>query len=373
MSTGSLTDRAGLRRAIRDKGAGGPMAVRAIRAEIRSVLTLAGCPGCFLSAGMLRLSIPSSFLFPLTGLLLGLSGCATTDKPGSPSSRNTRDKTVQLQIFLDSRNFGPGVVDGREGEFTAKALTAYRQAHQLPESSLPDLSEIVPYTSYTVTPEDVAALGSMAQEPAEIARQKRLPYVGLGELVAERFHTTRGFIAELNPGRTIDSLPAGSVLRVPNISRPFQVESFPSGYAAAPVSAAVGRRVIVDTSYRMLEVRDGGRVIAAFPITPGSTEHPAPIGEWKIAGMAPWPWFRYDEGVLKRGERTETFFMFPPGPNSPVGILWAGLNRPGTGIHGTAYPETIGRSGSHGCVRLANWDAASFYALVGKGTPVTIR
>lgn len=322
---------------------------------------------------MLRLAIRSFLVLSLTGLLLGLSGCASLDRPGTTLSRNTRDQTVQLQIFLDARNFGPGVVDGREGEFTAKALQAYRQAHNLPENSVPDLSEIAPYTTYAVTAGDVAALGSMAQEPADIARQKRLPYVGLGELVAERFHTTRGFIAELNPGQSIDSLPAGSVLRVPNIARPFRVESFPSGYAATPASAAAGRRVIVDTSYRMLEVRDGGRVIAAFPITPGSAEHPAPVGDWKIAGLAPWPWFRYDEGVLKRGERTETYFMFPPGPNSPVGILWAGLNRPGTGIHGTAYPETIGRSGSHGCVRLANWDAATFYTLVGKGTPVTIR
>jgi len=320
---------------------------------------------------MIHLSVRNFLFLLLSSGLLGLSGCVSTQGVGRGSSLSKRDQTARLQIFLDARNFGPGVVDGREGEFTTKALHAYRQSHGLSDSYLPDLSAINPYTTYVVTAKNRAALGTMAREPAEIAKQKRMPYIGLIELVAERFHTTRGFLAELNPGQAIDALPAGSVVRVPNVARPFRVDAFPSAYG--PASSSATRRVIVDTSYRMLEVLEGARVIAAFPITPGSAEHPAPIGNWKVAGVAPWPWYRYDEGVLKRGERTESFFMFPPGPNSPVGILWVGLNRPGIGIHGTAYPETIGRAGSHGCVRLANWDAATFYTLAAKGMPVTIR
>ncbi len=63
------------------------------------------------------------------------------------------------------------------------------------------------------------------------------------------------------------------------------------------------------------------------------------------------PWFRHDEGVLNLGVRTDDYFNLPPGPNNPVGILWMGLNKPGIGIHGTNNPETIGRAGSHGCIR----------------------
>lgn len=313
----------------------------------------------------------SFFLLCCTAAVLGFAGCASVEEGGPRLS--ALDKNVQLQIFLDSQNFGPGVVDGDLGEFTDKALGFYRQAAGLPTGAMPDVSGIVPYTTYTITPEDVAMLGTMATEPADIAKQKKLPYVGLGEVVAERFHTSRNFLAQLNPGKQLDTLPVGSILKVPNVARPFRVEAFPSSYVSGSVTAPSNRRILVDTSYRFLEVRDGDRLIAAFPITPGSAEHPAPAGEWKVAGVAPWPWFRYDEGVLKRGERTQTYFMFPPGPNSPVGILWAGLNRPGTGIHGTAVPETIGRSGSHGCIRLSNWDAANFYTLVKKGQPVTIR
>jgi len=323
------------------------------------------------SASVLRIMRPVIITFLGLGLL-GLGGCVTpaASRPKSPPKLSPRDQAVQLQIFLDSQGFGPGVVDGRPGEFTAKALALYRHAKGLPVEANPEVGGISPYTTYTITEADLAALGTMAAEPAEIAKQKRLPYVGLGELLGERFHTTREFIHQLNPGVALDALSPGAVVKVPNVSRPFYADRFPSAYSRLGGPA---RSVLVDTNLRMLEVREGGKLLAAFPITPGSTEHPAPIGEWKIAGIAPWPWYRYDEGVLKRGERTQTFFMFPPGVNSPVGILWAGLNRPGTGIHGTAYPETIGRSGSHGCIRLANWDAATFYTLAQKGMPVTIR
>jgi lipoprotein-anchoring transpeptidase ErfK/SrfK len=113
-------------------------------------------------------------------------------------------------------------------------------------------------------------------------------------------------------------------------------------------------------------------LVAEFPITPGSKTLPAPLGEWKILGIATMPWFRHDEGVLNHGVRTNDFYNIPPGPNNPVGILWMGLNKPGIGIHGTNNPETIGRAGSHGCIRTANWDAARLKDLVSPGTKVTI-
>jgi hypothetical protein len=44
----------------------------------------------------------------------------------------------------------------------------------------------------------------------------------------------------------------------------------------------------------------------------------------------------------------------------------------GYAIHGTNKPETIGRSVSHGCVRLRNEDIATLYQLVPSGTVVYI-
>lgn len=293
--------------------------------------------------------------------------------PMVPSfSPEARDRAVKVQIFLDSKRFGPGVVDGKPGEFTRKALAVYRQANGLPDGWVPDVENMQAFTTYTVTSRDLGAFGPMASEPEEMARLKRLPYEHLLELLSERYHTTQTFIRELNPGVDVNSLPAGAQVRVPNIQSPLRIHDFPGSYPAL-ASGAANRHVIVDIQYRMLQVRQGETILAAFPITPGSEEHPAPVGEFRITGAVPYPWFRYDEGVLKRGERTETFYNLPPGPNSPVGILWAGLNRPGIGIHGSPTPDTIGRAGSHGCIRLSNWDAAVFRTLVNKGTRVTIR
>lgn len=52
---------------------------------------------------------------------------------------------------------------------------------------------------------------------------------------------------------------------------------------------------------------------------------------------------------------------------------WIALNTKGIGIHGTSEPETIGRSTSHGCIRLSNWDAWKLGNMIGAGTPVEIR
>src|SRR5204863_418353 len=84
---------------------------------------------------------------------------------------------------------------------------------------------------------------------------------------------------------------------------------------------------------------DQDQLVCVFPITPGSKTLPAPVGTWKILGVNVWPWFRYDEGMLNHGVRTENYYNLPPGPNNLVGVLWMGLNKPGIGIHGTKNPE----------------------------------
>ncbi len=68
--------------------------------------------------------------------------------------------------------------------------------------------------------------------------------------------------------------------------------------------------------------------------------------------------------------KTDEKFSIKPGPNNPVGSVWIDLTGEGYGIHGTPEPRTVGKSFSHGCVRLTNWDALELASLVNKGTPV---
>jgi lipoprotein-anchoring transpeptidase ErfK/SrfK len=284
------------------------------------------------------------------------------------------ETSTKLQIFLDNNDFGPGKIDGRVGEFFGKALLHYKRAHGMPETGAVDqwLLDQVPetFTTYTIPPEAENFVGPTASKPAEQAKLKGLKYGSYLELVAERFHSAEDFLRKLNPGMKLDTLKPGDTVKVPNVL-PFKIEDLHEGFA--PVNPAFkNRKIFIDTKERFLLIYDEKQLVAEFPITPGSTTLPAPIGVWKILGIATLPVFRHDEGVLQHGEKSDVFYNLPPGPNNPVGILWMGLNKPHVGIHGTNNPETIGRAASHGCIRTANWDAARVRELVSVGNTVSI-
>jgi lipoprotein-anchoring transpeptidase ErfK/SrfK len=284
------------------------------------------------------------------------------------------ETATRLQIFLDNADFGPGKIDGRMGEFFRKALISYKHAHAMPKTGAVDswLLDQVPvvYTEYTIKGDDLAFVGSIPTEHAEQAKLKYLPYTSLLEFVAERFHSSEDYIKKLNPGIKPDDLEPGDTLKVPNVL-PFVIENVvEKKIPTNPAFAA--RKIYVDTKERLLEIFDNNQLVSEFPITPGSTTLPAPVGTWHIVGVVTLPWFRYDEAMLEHGVRSENFYNLPPGPNNLVGVLWMGLNKTGIGIHGTNNPETIGRAASHGCIRLANWDAVRVKELVSEGNTVII-
>jgi len=284
------------------------------------------------------------------------------------------ETATRLQIFLDNNNFGPGKIDGKMGEFFRKALISFKHAHAQRETGVVDQAMLdqVPqtFTTYVIKADDVAYVGNLPTAHEEQAKLKFLPYTSLLEFVAERFHSAEDYIKKLNPGMDWENLEPGDELKVPNVM-PFEIEKVTEQKIPAKPEFAA-RKIYVDTKERLLEVFDNDKLVCVFPITPGSTTLPAPVGTWKIQGAATWPWFRYDEGMLNYGVRTENYYNLPPGPNNLVGVLWMSLNKTGIGIHGTNNPETIGRAASHGCIRLANWDATRVKDLVSVGNTVVI-
>ena len=326
--------------------------------------------------------------FPKTPMAPAKPGESSPQEPvqGSQGSGVARAMPVsaqeiltRLQIFLDQRSFGPGKIDGRWGEFTAKALLRYQIANgqeptgQIDTDMQKKIEAIFPiYTTYTVTADDLARVdSSLPYKPAEQAKKKAMPYRSLSEFIGERFHSDPAFIMKLNKEVKVDSLKPGAVVRVPNVP-PFRLEDFKE-LGSLPVKKELRQRVVkIDTRYRMLDIYEGDKLLSSYPITPGSTKLPAPIGTWRIVGIATMPWFRWDEAMLNHGERSENYYNLPPGPRNPVGIAWIGLNKIGIGIHGTNSPDTIGRAGSHGCIRLANWDAARVIDQVTDGMTVKI-
>jgi len=315
------------------------------------------------------------------------------------------ERVLQVQLFLDASAFKPGVIDGRWGEFTRKALVRYEQAQGRDGASYGEkppaqfdhpLDATNPArTTYRLTPDDQRFIGSVPEGPVAQSKVERLLYADFLELVSEKFHATRELLRQLNPGYDWSTAKQGDEVQVPNVATPFSVQdamdmkangdktekggkTAEGGKAKAPTTEDQKPEkeqysIRIDVAEEMLELRQNGNLVGSYPITAGSESLPAPEGKWFVKGMAWMPTFRWDKAMLQKGERSDNACELPPGPNNPVGILWMQLNRDGIGFHGTDDPETIGRASSHGCIRLANWDALDLAKKVLPGVKVTIR
>jgi len=218
-------------------------------------------------------------------------------------------------------------------------------------------------TTYVITKEDVAGpftrlpRGQGEQEMLLEAELPRLDYGSPWELLAERFHTSEQLLAQLNRGKRFDK--EGESIDVPNVLTP------------APPEAAT---VVVDGLTRSVEALDvNGNVLAFFPATVGSEHDPLPLGIWKITGKKWYPKFKYNPNLFWDAEDKRPRATIAPGPKNPVGVVWIGLSIAHYGIHGTPAPSLIGRTESHGCIRLTNWDAAELARMVRPGTPAILE
>ena len=113
------------------------------------------------------------------------------------------------------------------------------------------------------------------------------------------------------------------------------------------------------------------KVLAVFPATVGSRERPSPTGVHKVDVIKQDPLYTYDPKKLTWGPKRLGRFTIKAGPNNPVGVVWMGLNAPGYGMHGTPEPHQIGKTASHGCVRMTNWDVRLLSTAVKLGTKVS--
>lgn len=317
-----------------------------------------------------------AFLFLSTLAFAQDTGPAKND----PSVPKDRDTILRIQIFLDKSLFGPGKLDGAIGEFTYKAVVNYNFAHG--HSNLYDWTAVqaeaekevpVIFAAFKVREDLFKFINKdLPEDPAEQAEFPYMAYRSLSELVAERFHTDETFLAKMNPAKNIDTMKAGDVIVVPNI-RSFKIEDVKPMQAFKEDKALSSNIIVVDTTERMAAVYTSDEMmVAAFPITPGKPQF-IPVGSWKVQTMMTTPSFRYDKQFLEEGVRGEEAHQLPPGPNSPIGIIWCGLSKSGIGLHGTALPRTIGRTRSAGCVRFANWDAIRLPQLIRPGTRVIVR
>jgi lipoprotein-anchoring transpeptidase ErfK/SrfK len=284
------------------------------------------------------------------------------------------------------------------GSQTAKALRAFQEARGLERSGTLDaetraaLGEQEGTATVEITQADADG-PFVAQIPGAMEEKAKMPalsYASLDEALGEKYHTTPAVLKALNPGA--DFAP-GSRIVVPNV-RPVATvpdagkkEKAEKGdkeksenwdamldklsVAKEQPSAA---KVVVDKSDKTVRAFDAsGTLLSQFPATIGSTHDPLPLGSWKIRGVAKLPPFNYNPDLFWDAAPRDKKARLPPGPNGPVGVVWIDLSKEHYGIHGTPHPETIGRTESHGCIRLTNWDAARLAQMVRPGTPILLQ
>jgi lipoprotein-anchoring transpeptidase ErfK/SrfK len=273
---------------------------------------------------------------------------------------------LKAQVLLDRAFFSPGEIDGHAGDNFKKAVASFQAQQHLPTNGhldadawdeLAGASTEPVLVEYTLKQDDVKG-PFIKKLPARLDQLEGLDHLGYTsarEAIAEKFHMSEKLLQALNPGKRFDQ--AGETVVVADV----RTEA-PQGKAA---------RVEIDKPRKILKAYSkDDRLLAVFPASIGSKEKPAPTGRYTVTSVARNPTYKYNPEYHFKGVKANRPFTVKPGPNNPVGSVWINLSLKGYGIHGTPEPGKIGKTESHGCIRLTNWDANTLASMVVKGAVV---
>ncbi len=281
--------------------------------------------------------------------------------------------TLAWQIALESWGFSPGLLDGEMGRKTRLAIAAAQASLGAPVTGEHDERTeralgVRPdklLTTYQITADDERQLEDLPRDWNEKSRKHRLSYPDLLDLISEKFHTTQGLLSRLNEGVDLATLTAGIRLHVP-ARRAFENRENPE---LSFLEIDLDRRIIL-----LIRVdATGAQFIAGLlHCSVAKDLSQAPLGENRVLSVIKNPDYTFNPEKWPEIDNVFQTLNIPPGPRNPVGVRWIALNRRGYGIHGTPKPENIGRTGSHGCIRLTNWDAIWLGSVVSPGIPVRV-
>lgn len=220
-----------------------------------------------------------------------------------------------------------------------------------------------PLTNYVLTANDLERLQPLSKTWLGKSQQPVLDYETILELVAERGHASPNLIRRLNPGVDWTNAVAGTEVKLPAVEYP------------KPATKAAF--IVISLSEKKLQAFDADtNLIAHFPCSIAARVEKRPAGALRVTAIAADPNYTFNPEVFPEsaeGRELGRKLILPPGPNNPVGTAWISLDLPGYGIHGTPGPEQVGRTESHGCFRLANWNASHLVRLVWIGMPVYVE
>ena len=276
---------------------------------------------------------------------------------------------LEAQVELHRRGFSCGAIDGVRGAQTAAALRAFQRGRGIPDRG--DLDQATrsrlqltgpALSTHIFTSEDLAGLRPLPATWLGKSEAPDLPHASALEMIAERYRASPKFIRQSNPGVDWEFILPGATVRVPAVGR-------------VTITGRVVRLVISQQDRELEALDELSRVIAHFPVSIARAMEKRAVGTLQITVVVADPNYTFDPEVFSESAEAREIgrkLTIPPGPNNPVGRAWIGLDLPGYGIHGTPEPEKVGRTESHGCFRLANWDAVTLLGLVQVGMPVMV-
>ncbi|MBX3393832.1 MAG: murein L,D-transpeptidase [Phycisphaerae bacterium] len=274
-------------------------------------------------------------------------------------------EAVALQAALDRAGFSPGIIDGLIGSKTMMGLKAFQSVNGLPATGELDKEtrtalrfDVEPATTpYRLTADDVAQVGECPADWIAKSRATRLGFDSLLCVAAYHGHCSRKLVERLNVGKDVKSLKAGDIVIIPNVKR------------TKPASMAA--RVEVHFEDKIVRAFDSAnRLVGLFHCSIARETKDRPAGICKVATITKNPIYTFKPESWPEVKGIDRNLEIPPGPRNPVGLCWIGLDKKGYGIHGTPEPELIGKTGSHGCIRLTNWDVLRLAEFVSVGTEV---
>jgi lipoprotein-anchoring transpeptidase ErfK/SrfK len=268
---------------------------------------------------------------------------------------------IRLQVLLDRAGASPGVIDGLAGGNVRKAIAGFELMQALPidgkidtdvASRLNDGQPVI--GPYIIAPDDGADIvAEIPKDYADQAKMAHLGYTSVAEKLAERFHMDIDLLRALNPKAEF-----------------LEGETLSVAVIGAPRTGNVKRIEAHRKEGQLVALDEEGGVLSVYPATIGSEDNPSPSGRHKVNGVARNPPYVYNPKINFQQGKNKTKLTLPSGPNNPVGTVWIDLSEPTYGIHGTPEPSLIDKAGSHGCVRLTNWDVEELSSMVKPGVTV---
>jgi hypothetical protein len=335
--------------------------------------------------------------------LRGIPAGATQAQPAPPAPAlapamiDDREHAARLQALLARSGFSPGLIDAKPGRKTRLAIEHFQLARGLSvtgeldrvtahallatvgittsaDAAAPqrtvrqELTDWAWTMSYTLTERDLAMItGPIPQDWNERALLELSGYEDLIDLLSERGWASRDLLAWLNPGVDLAALVAGDAVTLPN------VPEFRWGVDRQASLPRIASLEIMLSEKLVLGHDASGVLVFMTHCSIARDVEKRPEGELRVSVIATDPDYTFNPASWPEVTNVDRRLRIAPGPRNPVGLAWIGLDLPGYGLHGTVRPQDIGKTGSHGCFRLANWDAARLARAVRVGTVVRVQ